>query len=189
MQREGGDALAELDILEGLQTDEYFIKILEEYEKLVFSICYRMTRDYFDAEDLTQETFLALYKALPAFNRQNPKAFVTKIATNKCLDYLKKAERRAAATEEEELAGYPAKGAEPEKILLEKELNQVLYEACRSLKPPYQEVAIAYYCRHQTAVQIAEISGKKVKTVQTQIARAKLMLQKYLKREEIVWHT
>lgn len=189
MQREGGDALAELDILKGLQSDEYFIKILDEYEKLVFSICYRMTRDYFDAEDLTQETFLALYKALPAFDRQNPKAFVTRIATNKCLDYLKKAERRASATEEEELAGYPAKGAEPEKILLEKELNQVLYKACRSLKPPYREVAIAYYCRHQTAAQIAELSGKKVKTIQTQILRAKLMLQKYLKKEEIVWHT
>lgn len=181
--------MAEQNILKGLQTDEYFIKILDEYERLVFSICYRMTRDYFDAEDLTQETFLALYKALPSFDRQNPKAFVTRIATNKCLDYLKKAERRAAATEEEELAGYPARGAEPEKILLERELNQVLYKACRSLKPPYQEVAIAYYCRHQTAAQIAEMSGRNVKTVQTQISRAKCMLQKYLKREEIVWHT
>lgn len=181
--------MEESDILNNPREDEYFIKILNEYEKLVFSICYRMTRNYFDAEDLTQETFLALYKALPSFDRENPKAFVTRIATNKCLDYLKKAERRVAATEEDELASYPAKGAEPEKLLLEKELTDELYKVCSELRAPYNEVALAYYCRGQTAVQIAEFQGKKLKTIQTQIRRAKGMLQKHLKKEEMLWHT
>lgn len=182
----GGDALAESNHLNHSHMDAYFIKMLDEYEKLVFSICYRMTKNYFDAEDLTQETFLALYKALPGFDGANPKAFVTRIATNKCLDYLKKADRRVMATEEEELEGYPAQKAEPEKILLEKELENELYRACSGLKPPYDEVAIKYYCRGKTAVQIAEESGKKTKTVQTQLRRAKGMLQKYLKKEEIL---
>ena len=126
----------ESNILKNPQSDEYFIKILNEYEKLVFSICYRMTKNYFDAEDLTQETFLALYKALPDFDGANPKAFVTRIATNKCLDYLKKADRRVTAAEEEELEGYTAQRAEPEKILWEKELKNELYRACSGLKPP-----------------------------------------------------
>lgn len=176
--------MEESDILNNPRVDEYFIKILNAYEKLVFSICYRMTGNYFDAEDLTQETFLALYKALPSFDGKNPKAFVTRIATNKSLDYLKRAERRTAATEEEELAGYPAKEAEPERILLEKELTDELNKVCQELKPPYNEVALAYYCRGQTAAQIAKMQGKKTKTVQTQIRRAKGMLQKHFKKEE-----
>lgn len=178
--------MTKADTLKETETDAYFTKMLNEYEKLVFSICYRMTRNYFDAEDLTQETFLALYKALPGFDGANPKAFVTRIATNKCLDYLKKADRRVTTTEEEALEGYPAQRAEPEKILMEKELEQELYSTCLKLKPPYDEVAVEYYCRGKTAMQIAEQSGKKVKTVQTQIRRAKGMLQKYLKKEEIV---
>ena len=176
--------MEESDILNNPQQDEYFIKILNKYEKLVFSICYRMVRDYFDAEDLTQETFLALYKALSTFDGENPKAFLTRIATNKCLDYRKRAERRTSAVEEEELAVYPAKQAEPEKLLLEKELTEALYKACEGLKPPYREVAVAYYCRGKTAIQIAEVQGKKTKTVQTQIRRARGMLQKCLKKEE-----
>ena len=67
--------MEEPDIQNNPRNDEYFIKIINNYEKLIFSICYRMTKNYFDAEDLTQETFLALYKALPKFNRENPKAF------------------------------------------------------------------------------------------------------------------
>ena len=62
---------------------------LEQYERLIFSICYRMVGDYFDAQDVTQETFLTYYKVLERFNGQNEKAFLTKIATNKCLDFLK----------------------------------------------------------------------------------------------------
>ena len=186
---EGGDALEEPDIQNNPRNDEYFIKIINNYEKLIFSICYRMTKNYFDAEDLTQETFLALYKALPKFNRENPTAFAAKIATNKCLDYLKKAERRAAAADEEELSSYPADGTEPEKLLMEKELTRELHKACQGLKPPYNEVALAYYCRGQTAAQIATAQGKKTKTIQTQIRRAKGMLQKHLKKEEMLWHT
>lgn len=44
-----------------------------------------MLGDYFDAQDMTQETFLTYYKVLDRFDGQNEKAFLTKIATNKCL--------------------------------------------------------------------------------------------------------
>ena len=76
-------------------------KMIESYGKLVFSICYKMTSDYFAAEDLTQETFLSVYGNLDAFGGENEKAWICKIASNKCLDYLKKAERRSIPTEKE----------------------------------------------------------------------------------------
>ena len=42
-------------------------KAMEQYEKLIFSICYRMLGDYFDSQDMTQETFLTYYKVLEGF--------------------------------------------------------------------------------------------------------------------------
>ena len=185
----GGDVLGEPDIFDTARKEEYFVKILNEYEKLVFSVCFRMTQHYFDAEDLTQETFLAFYKALPGFDGENPSGFLTRIATNKCLDYLKRAERRTVAAEDEVFAAVPAKEGEPETLLLEKEVETLLNIACTNLKPPYSDVALAYYCRGQTGKQIAEASGRKVKTVQTQLRRAKAMLQKQLKKEGYIWHT
>ena len=179
----GGGALEESDILNTARREEYFVKILNKYEKLVFSVCFRMTQNYFDAEDLTQDTFLAFYKALPDFDGENPGGFLTRIATNKCLDYRKRAERRTVVAEDEVFAVVPARGAEPEKLLLEKEVQSMLEKACMSLKPPYNEVAAAYYCRGQTGAQTAEASKKKVKTVQTQLRRAKAMLQKQLRME------
>ena len=61
-----------------------------------------MTQNYFDAEDLAQDTFLAFYKALPEFDGENPGGFLTRIATNKCLDYLKRAERRTVVAEDDQ---------------------------------------------------------------------------------------
>ena len=75
-------------------------KAMEQYEKLIFSICYRMLGDYFDAQDMTQETFLTYYRVLDRFDGQNEKAFLTKIATNKCLDFLKSKRRKEMPTED-----------------------------------------------------------------------------------------
>lgn len=180
----------ERECIENSGDDIYFTKLLQQYEKLVFSICYRMTKNYFDAEDLTQETFLSLYKALNTFDREHPSAYITRIATNKCLDYLKRAERRTEAAEQDELERLEQfsgqSSPEPEKLLLEKELHEELERCCQLLKPPYDTVAYQYYCRGSTAAQIAGTTGKKVKTIQTQLRRAKEMMQKYFRKEELV---
>ena len=86
-----------------INQDNYFEDLLTKYEKLVFSICYRMTNNYFDAQDLTQETFFSVYRVIESFDKKNEKAYITRITTNKCLDHLKKAERRTIPSEDEEL--------------------------------------------------------------------------------------
>lgn len=116
-------------------------KAMEQYEKLIFSICYRMLGDYFDAQDMTQETFLTYYKVLDRFDGQNEKAFLTKIATNKCLDFLKSKRRKEMPTEDGILESNVGTVSSLEESFLEKEINEELSNACRTLKPPYDEVA------------------------------------------------
>lgn len=165
------------------ETENKLVQALDQYEKLIFSICYRMVGNYFDAQDLTQETFLSYYKVLPRFDGQNEKGFLTKIATNKCLDYLKQTKRREIPSETQVLENNSSTVPPPEEEVLEELVNRQLKSLCRSLKPPYDQVATEYYCHNHTAKEIAQSSGKKLKTVQTQIARAKKMLQKLYKQE------
>ncbi len=63
------------------------------YKPLLFSLAYRMLGTVMDAEDMVQETFLSLEKA-PRENIANVKAFLCKILTNRCLDFLKAARRK-----------------------------------------------------------------------------------------------
>ena len=166
--------------------DREFIDILEKYEKLAFFVCYKMTGNYFDAEDMTQETFLSIYKSLESFDGNNPGGFVTRVAVNKCLDYLKRADRRAVPLEDSVLVQNVSCAPPPEDGILQEETRYELLKACNTLKPPYNEVAESYYCNGMTAAQIAGVTGKKLKTVQTQIRRAKELLRKKIRKEDII---
>ena len=53
--------------------------MIDSYEKLVFSICYKTTGDYFAAEDLAQETFLAAFQKYDTFDGANEKAWIADI--------------------------------------------------------------------------------------------------------------
>lgn len=72
----------------------------------------------------------------------------------------------------------------PESICLEKEVRETLLARCLSLKPPYDEIARAYYYDEMDTAEIAKARGAKVKTVQTQIYRARSMLRKMYIKEK-----
>ncbi|MFR6393486.1 MAG: RNA polymerase sigma factor [Roseburia sp.] len=55
---------------------EPFTQMVHKYQNLVFSICVKMTGDYFAAEDLTQETFLSAYRHKEEFDGKNEKAWL-----------------------------------------------------------------------------------------------------------------
>ncbi len=66
----------------------------------------------------------------------------------------------------------------PEENILETEAKKQLYDRCYNLKQPYRDVALDYFYNELTATEIATKTGKKLKTVQTQIYRARAILKK-----------
>ncbi len=143
-----------------------------------------MTSDYFASEDLTQDTFLSAYDHLKDFDGRHEKAWLCRIATNKCLDYLQSAGRRSIPTEDVGLDDTDALGQTPESICLEEEVRETLLARCMTLKPPYDEIAKAYYYDEMDASEIAVQRGMKLKTVQTQVYRARAMLRKMYGKEK-----
>ncbi|MFP7300349.1 RNA polymerase sigma-70 factor [Neobacillus niacini] len=65
----------------------------QEFKPLLFSICYRMLGSITEAEDIVQETFLKAYQ-IKEQNPDNKKAYLCKMATNRCLDVLKSARHK-----------------------------------------------------------------------------------------------
>lgn len=158
---------------------------IRQYQNLIYSVCYKRTGDYFDAQDLTQETFLSAYKKLAYFNGANERAWLCKIASNKCLDYLKSTGRRQIPTEDGYFLSLTPDSSSIEHDYLEAEVRRELYECCLKLKPPYRDVALDYFYHEMDIGEIVAKTGKNIKTLQTQIYRAKAMLRKLYRKEDL----
>ena len=74
-----------------LSVDEHFIR---EHQRMIYSLCYRMTGSVADAEDLTQETFIAAHEQLSTFRGATRiSSWLYRIGINRCLNWQKRQER------------------------------------------------------------------------------------------------
>ncbi len=166
-----------------INAQQRLAEMIDAYQNLVFSICCRLTGDYFAAEDLTQETFLSAYRRLDSFDGANEKSWLCRIASNKCIDYLKSAAARQIPSGEEIFQSSASPSQGPEECVLEQEARQSLFQRCGKLKTPYDTIARLYFYEEKKPEEIAKEQNKNVKTVQTQIYRARAMLRKIYEKE------
>ena len=114
---------------------EKLIQLIDRYKDLIFSVCLKMTGDYFTAEDITQETFILAYQHLNRFDGNNEKAWLCKIAANKCIDHLKAANKREVITLPDEMDAVSLSSG-PENECINKNILEQLKNSCRSLPAP-----------------------------------------------------
>lgn len=158
--------------------------LIDTYQNLIFTICYKFTSNYFDAEDIAQETFLSAYKNLSSFDGKNEKAWIAKIATNKCIDFRRKSSNNQVPTEDEYFVTLVDTGQSVEEKCSDRFIREQLLKCCESLKPPYDAVAKEYFYEELSFEEIAKKHVKNEKTIQTQVYRAKAMLRKIYGKEE-----
>lgn len=170
--------------MEKIDSKENLIRLINQYQNLIFSICLKLTGDYFAAEDLTQETFLSAFKYIDSFDGQSEKAWICRIASNKAIDYLKAARRREIPTLQEEIGeGAIATGADPLQKVINREVMEEMKGRCTALKQPYCDVALEHFINGKTAKEIAIQSDVPLNTVQTRLYRAREMLRTNMDKE------
>lgn len=164
--------------------------ILErKYRRIVSFLIRKMIRNEEDVEDLTQETFVKAYAALPSFQFEYPfSRWLYKIASNRCIDHLRRKRFAAVSLDEPlntrdggELYMEPAdRGHTPDTALLAKERAEMLREALRTMPEKYREVI---RLRHEEELEYQEIADRlhqPLGTVKAHLFRARKLLYKKL---------
>jgi RNA polymerase sigma-70 factor (ECF subfamily) len=160
-----------------------FEEIYRSHHRRVFNQCLRMTRNVSEAEDLTQDVFLQLYRKLKTFRGES--AFTTwlhRLTMNVVLMHFRKTavrpdQRSDRIPEQLELA---SRGAGSESSVI---LNRIyLDEALQQLSPGYRAVLILHDVEGYEHNQIGEILGCAVGTSKSQLHKARKKLRRLLKK-------
>ncbi len=168
-----------------------FEMLIEEYQKRIFSIAYRMIQHQEDAADLTQDVILKIYKNLDKFKGDSKfSTWVYRIATNTCLDEIKKSQRRTTYSLDKEVetdegsmtAEIADKGPTPEEEAERKDVKKAVYAAIEQLGTEHKKVNILRDLQGLSYEEIAKILQCSVGTVKSRISRARESLKKILSK-------
>ena len=162
---------------------EQFASYIKQYEGLIITICLSFTKNYFDAEDLAQQTFLSAYTSFEKFDGINFMAWLTTIAANKCRDFLRSPSRAIDSLTNGNYESLKDKGETPDDILIRKHSKEKIHSLCEKLKEPYRAVSINYFCEGIKLSDMAKDTGQNLKTLQTHLYRSKKLLKVLWKEE------
>ena len=197
-----GDELGAVTAATKAGDESAFGALAERYRRELQVHCYRMLGSYEDSEDLTQETFLRAWRKRASFRGTSSfRAWLYRIATNACLDVLKRRPRNAGASKREAfevpwlqpypdrlLEEVPAPDAEPEVAIVSKETIELAFiVAIQQLTPNQRAVLILRDVLGWTAKDAAELLETSVASVNSALQRARAGLQQYLPQRRLDW--
>lgn len=144
-----------------------FGELLERHEREIFAYALRLTGSRPDAEDLYQDTFLAAFRAWPPPQRDNERAWLYRIATNKHIDGARRS-RRLVSMADLRLAAPERDGVTVMDLANAVRLLPAGQRAAFVLHTvegrPYREVAAALGCSEEAARARVSDAMKKVRT-------------------------
>ncbi|MGH2736164.1 MAG: RNA polymerase sigma factor, partial [Actinomycetota bacterium] len=152
--------------------------IYERYEARVQSLCRRMLGDAHDAQEASQETFLRVYQGLFNFNgRYQLGAWITRIATNVCLDHLRSRTRRPAdptPVETMELDPEPSDRSDPEILFIRHAEGRHVRKVLATLPPLHKAAIVLRDFEGQSYEEIAITLGLTECQVKALLHRARM---------------
>ena len=165
---------------------ESFNQLVRRWERPIFALAYRTLGREEDARDVTQETFLRAFRALPGFKGDAKfSSWLYRIALNLCRDWIRK-ERRTPlvavpeGVELEQLASEKQDTASVEDLAARAELSRGVAQAMEHL-PAEQRTAILLKEYHGLTFQeIADMMNCPLSTAKTRVYQGLTLLRKHL---------
>lgn len=152
-----------------------FEALIREHQRMIYSLCYRMSGSAADADDLSQETFIQAYKHLNAFRAEAVVGtWLYRIAVNLCLNWRKREQRRIQAHQEwsEQEPSTPGENAGR---------AQQVQEALLKLTPKQRAAVILTTYDGLTHAEAAAALGCSETTVSWRLFAARAKLKRLLK--------
>ncbi|WP_176758854.1 RNA polymerase sigma factor [Alkaliphilus peptidifermentans] len=181
----------EISLIEESQQGDMdsFEKLIQPYQKKAFNIAYRMLGNLEDANDVTQEALIKIYKSIDKFKGNSQfSTWLYSIVSNSCIDYIRKNRKgKILYLDKDYDSGegtyqleVPDEENTPEYLLERKETQNMIQDAINQLNYEHREVIILREIEGFTYQEISEILKCSEGTVKSRISRARSSLRSLL---------
>lgn len=151
-------------------TDEHFTYLADKYMDTVFRLAFSYLKSRADADDITQNVLLKLYRTNTDFQSESHlKNWLIRVTINECKQAFRSPWRRT-----EDIQEYANTLAMPT------EEHSELFQTVMALPPKYRVVLYLYYYEDHTSDEIARMLDMPAATVRTRLSRGREKLKKLL---------
>jgi RNA polymerase sigma-70 factor (ECF subfamily) len=164
-------------------------RLFQTYYGKMLAVCMRYLSDRDSAQEILQVSFLKVFDKLEFFDFTGSlEGWIRRIVTNTAIDHLRKAKKDPFLSDQDNdfVTGSSDPMVESEQTALLDLKAQVAIEAIGKLSPAYRAVFNLYVIEEHTHKEIAEILGISEGTSKSNLAKAKMNLQRLLKEQFIL---
>src|SRR5262245_56139064 len=162
--------------------------IVGRYKRKVFHIAYKFTGRHDDAEDLTQEILLKVFKSLEKFNRDADfSTWLSSVARNYCIDYYRASKREREVLVEDLVAfdlAVATTGSNPQRALEDRDRRSFLRRGLDALPEKLREAVILRDLQGLSYQEMADRLHLPEGTVKSRINRGREELARLLLRAQ-----
>lgn len=155
-------------------------ELVSEHADSVYRLAYRLSGNQHDAEDLTQETFMRVFRSLKDYQPGTFEGWLHRITTNLFLDMVRHRSKVRMESLPEDYERVPGTDMTPEQAYSVSNLDPVLQDALDSLSPDFRVAVVLCDVIGMSYEEIADTLGVKMGTVRSRIHRGRSQLRTML---------
>lgn len=155
-------------------------ELVRQHADRVYRLAYRLAGNQHDAEDLTQETFIRVFRSLQNYQPGTFEGWLHRITTNLFLDMVRRRGRIRMEALPEDYDRVPADDPNPEQIYHDARLGPDLQAALDSLPPEFRAAVVLCDIEGLSYEEIGATLDVKLGTVRSRIHRGRQALRDYL---------
>lgn len=155
-------------------------ELVRQHADRVYRLAYRLSGNQHDAEDLTQETFIRVFRSVQNYQPGTFEGWLHRITTNLFLDMVRRRGRIRMEALPEDYDRVPADEPNPEQIFHDSRLGPDLQAALDSLPPEFRAAVVLCDIEGLSYEEIGATLGVKLGTVRSRIHRGRQALRDYL---------
>ena len=152
-------------------------EVVRQHADRVYRLAYRLSGNAQDAEDLTQETFIRVFRSLSRYQPGTFEGWLHRITTNLFLDMVRRRNRVRMEALPEDYDRVPGDEPSPEQAFSAAHLDSDLQEALDSLAPDFRAAVVLCDVEGLSYEEIGATLGVKLGTVRSRIHRGRQALR------------
>ena len=152
-------------------------ELVEEHADSVYRLAYRLSGNQYDAEDLTQETFMRVFRSLKNYQPGTFEGWLHRITTNLFLDMVRRRAKIRMEALPEDYDRVPGNDLTPEQAFTVSNLDPALQKALDELSPDFRVAVVLCDVVGMSYDEIADTLGVKMGTVRSRIHRGRSQLR------------